>query len=485
MATVGRLNILVGANIAPLKAGLKNASTTVSGFASGIAKGLGNVGGMVKSAIAPIATVGVAAFTAGFVKASSAIDDIAKKSDSLGIATEELIGLRHAGKLAGVEADALDTGLGKMLKTIGGAQSGSAEAIKAIESLGISIEDLQGLTTTQQFGKIADAINSFENPALRAAAATEIFGKNFLQLMPLLTGGSTAVKAASVEADKLGLTFSRLDASKVEGMNDAFTKLSSSIGGVLQKIAIEVAPTFETAFNSAASSVSDLGTTIATFVNESINNILFFASTWNQQWKLMTLNAEIELQKILPQTHAALTGKLAPLGELGPSELEIKRDVLLRDITAEREQWERLREARLHPAKDESAFFGPKAVLDAQDEAAFFGPKAVLDTTTSLVLEKSKKWLDMAKDESAFFEDSVAATKTEFGPSSMLAGATQAGTTAAASQIFAGMAEMSGGTDEVADNTAETADNTAETANNTGRIADAMENWNLGVVEAF
>src|SRR2546426_591780 len=68
---------------------------------------------------------------------------------------------------------------------------------------------------------IADGLSKMENPAQRAAAAVAIFGKAGQGMLPMLLGGAEALSAAQREAEKLGLTFSRLDAAKVELANEA------------------------------------------------------------------------------------------------------------------------------------------------------------------------------------------------------------------------------------------------------------------------
>ena len=61
------------------------------------------------------------------------------------------------------------------------------------------------------------------------------------------------------DAEFLGLTFSRLDAAKVESANDAFTRLGSSLKGGLISAAIELSPILEAIANKLMESARNAG----------------------------------------------------------------------------------------------------------------------------------------------------------------------------------------------------------------------------------
>jgi len=65
-----------------------------------------------------------ASLTVIYKQASANIDALAKQSDRLGIATEDLAGLRHAAELTGVSQQKLDSSIERMVKRMGEAEMG-------------------------------------------------------------------------------------------------------------------------------------------------------------------------------------------------------------------------------------------------------------------------------------------------------------------------------------------------------------------------
>src|SRR5207247_2365101 len=94
---------------------------------------------------------------------------------------------------------------------------------------------------------IADKISKIENPAERATAAMQIFGKSGQQLLPLMMSGAEGLAAAQKEAEKLGLTYNRVDAAKVEAANDSMTRMKAVVTGVGNQLAIQLAPFIDAA----------------------------------------------------------------------------------------------------------------------------------------------------------------------------------------------------------------------------------------------
>ncbi len=81
---------------------------------------------------------------------------------------------------------------------------------------------------------------SIHNPTERATAAIELFGKSGQSLLPLLMQGSEGIAAAQREAEKLGLSFSRIDAHQVEQANEAIVRLKAVFTGIGNQLAIQL-----------------------------------------------------------------------------------------------------------------------------------------------------------------------------------------------------------------------------------------------------
>ena len=115
------------ANILPVdrffNKGLTGAGRRLGSFVGGIARGATKLlafGGA-------LAGIGGAAAFGALVKSSFAtIDALAKTADKLGVSTQALVGLRHAGELAGLSQQNLDTSLEKMTLRISEVADGAA-----------------------------------------------------------------------------------------------------------------------------------------------------------------------------------------------------------------------------------------------------------------------------------------------------------------------------------------------------------------------
>src|SRR5690606_20240331 len=107
----------------------------------------------------------------------------------------------------------------------------------AIEALGLSADALARMKPDEAMAAIADRLKEIKNPAERAAVASDIFGRAGMKLQNVLMGGSEAFKAAREETERLGISFNRVDAAKVEQANDAMMRAKEVVRGVGQQVA--------------------------------------------------------------------------------------------------------------------------------------------------------------------------------------------------------------------------------------------------------
>lgn len=232
MAKVGVIAIDLVASTGKLVKPFAQAQTTIKTFASGLTSTRAQVAGMV-GAIAGL-TGGIISLYSAISRVKSqfsAIDDIAKSADRLGLTTEGFIGIAHGANLAGVEAEQLDKALRHMI-------------VKKDIAINVGgAEKLLHVTDTQSaLEAVADTMAGMATDAERLQYAVDVFGKGGGEMVNLLRGGSDALRASAADAEKLGLTISRIDAAKVEAANDAVTRLGALFDGVARKIAIEISP---------------------------------------------------------------------------------------------------------------------------------------------------------------------------------------------------------------------------------------------------
>lgn len=197
----------------------------------------------VKTAfVGVVAAMSVAQVNQFYQENADGIDKLAKNADKIGITTEALQGLRHAGELGGVAVETMDKSLEKMNKNVSEAATGTGTAVDALDELGLSAKQLNALSADQKMMIIADAMQEVDNKADQTRLAMDLFGKSGGDLTNVLAGGSESIRGATLELDEFGVSITRVDASQVEAANDEFTRVHSLLGSVGQKMAVETAP---------------------------------------------------------------------------------------------------------------------------------------------------------------------------------------------------------------------------------------------------
>lgn len=191
-------------------------------------------------------TAGAAAVAGPFLamvkQFASAGDNLNKMSARTGVSVEALSSLGFAAEQSGADLAALETGLSRMQRTIGDAARGMAGAADSLAQLGLSMEDLNGLSPEEQFKLIAQRLSSIEDPTLRAAAAMSIFGRSGTKLLPLIANGAAGIEELQKEAEALGITLSTEDAQAAADFTDAMNRVVRAIKGTALQIGGALAP---------------------------------------------------------------------------------------------------------------------------------------------------------------------------------------------------------------------------------------------------
>jgi hypothetical protein len=224
-------------NDSKLVRGLANASRKLKAFGAAVT-GWGQ----------RIAAIG-AAVTAPLIGSAKAFsqmgDQIAKMSKRTGISVESLSELAYAAQLSGASVETLETGVRKMQRSIADAAEGTKTAVDALATLGLTVNDLRGLSPEQQFKLIAERLSQIRNPTLKAALAMELLGRSGTQLLPLMENGAAGIDALQKQARDLGLTMSTEDAKSAEALNDAFDALWKVLKHGVFIIGSALAPTVQ------------------------------------------------------------------------------------------------------------------------------------------------------------------------------------------------------------------------------------------------
>jgi hypothetical protein len=141
-----------------------------------------------------------------------------------------------------VSNEEVNKSMGKMLKSVGQARQGLLAQKRAFELLGLSADTLANTDPAEAMIQILGALNKVPNAADKAAAATDIFGRGGMKLIPMAKGGADGIRSLMKEADKLGMTFSGKMAASVEEANDSLTRLWGVFQGAATTLTVQLAP---------------------------------------------------------------------------------------------------------------------------------------------------------------------------------------------------------------------------------------------------
>ena len=192
------------------------------GLAAGVAGAAVKVGMMAVEA----ATASARAVVDGFRQAIDLGGKLNELSSRTGETAGNLIVLQRAFENSGVGADAVGQSINKLQKFMAEAAAGSAQQTDTLNALGISMSDLAGKTPTEQMQVLAQKIAAISDPAQRARASMEIFGKSGGQLLPLLNNFSGELDTARGQLGSMPGAMDR-SAKAMDDLGDGMGAISS------------------------------------------------------------------------------------------------------------------------------------------------------------------------------------------------------------------------------------------------------------------
>jgi len=183
-------------------------------------------------------------FISAAAGSAAAVDDLSKRT---GISTQTLQGYGLAASQSGVSTELMGKSLQKLTVIQGKAQNGNKAAADAFSAIGLSMQDLAGLSPEKTFEAVTDAISKLPTVAQQSAAAVSLFGKSGTELLPIFQEGTGYLAKMRKEAEELGIVLSKEQMSGLAGLDDMIAKVTLAFGGLAQRIVAELVPQLMTA----------------------------------------------------------------------------------------------------------------------------------------------------------------------------------------------------------------------------------------------
>lgn len=179
-------------------------------------------------------------------RAIQAGDGLDKMSERTGIAVETLSRFDAVARMTDTSLDSVQKGLQRLATVQFEAAKGGEAQIAMLEALGIRVDEIGKLAPDEVLMRVADAFASVEDPAMRSALASEVFGRNLgNELIPLLSEGSDGLKRMMDLSDRLGYTMSKETAEAMSKLVDEITIMQIGMDGIFRKVADDLLPTMQ------------------------------------------------------------------------------------------------------------------------------------------------------------------------------------------------------------------------------------------------
>lgn len=192
------------------------------GLAAGVAGAAVKLGMMAVEG----ATAAARAVVDGFGQAIDLGGQLTDLSSRTGETAGNLLVLQRAFENSGVGADKVGGSINKLQKFMADAAAGGAEQTATLNALGISMSDLAGKTPTEQMQVLASKIAGISDPAQRARASMEVFGKSGGELLPLLNNFSGELDAAKGQLGSMPGVMDR-SAAAMDQLGDNFSAIKT------------------------------------------------------------------------------------------------------------------------------------------------------------------------------------------------------------------------------------------------------------------
>ena len=195
-------------------------------------------------------TVGAAAaVTTGVYKLASSTsehaDEIDKMSQKLGLSRSSYQEWDYVLSQAGVEITSMSTGLKTLTNKLDDAKNGSKKAVAMFNQLGLSMEELQGMSREDVFNAVIKSMQGMEDSAERAALANDLFGRSGQELTALFNSTAESTEELKQKAHDLGMVMTDDAVQAGVDLNDTLDTAKRSITSVKNVIGSAAIPVVE------------------------------------------------------------------------------------------------------------------------------------------------------------------------------------------------------------------------------------------------
>ena len=234
--------------------GVTSANDRGHKLASSLSKAFGKIKTAATAAIS-IAGVkkGIDTMLAFAGEVSNVGDKIDKQSQALGLSRKAYQEWDYILGQNGASIDSLGVSMKTLNSAILSASEGSAESTSAFAKLGVGIHELETMSLEDQFDAVVRAFQKMPAGAQKSALAVKLFGRNGMELLPLLNQSETSLDELRARAEELGIIMSEDAVDASVAYNDALDDLNRTFNGLKYSVGAKLLPAMTAAFGKITS----------------------------------------------------------------------------------------------------------------------------------------------------------------------------------------------------------------------------------------
>lgn len=223
------VTVKIGGSIAGLKGALKNAEGIVQNFGRKL-KGF-RIGSMLAGGITAAVAAATAMAASKFRQLVDKLDDLGKRARGFGMTAEQIQGIDEAARKSNISLEAVGGSISRVFDTVANARNGVKSAVDALAKVGVTVEELSGISSYQIFEKLVKAVSDIPDPTERASAAMDVFGKALAKNTAFFQDFQQNVDAFKAS----GRLISDEDVKAAEQIKDYMAEIEASWNAILIK----------------------------------------------------------------------------------------------------------------------------------------------------------------------------------------------------------------------------------------------------------
>lgn len=259
----GILSHVLGHSLQDVTSKVQGATHEFGGLGSAISSAAGSVGSMtgpVGMALGSIAAIATTAVGAGFAifelaeKAAKYGDSIQDAHLKTSLSVDSIQALKVAGAQAGMEIEAMSSGLVKFTNNLGAADDGNKEMVKFMKSQGVTAFEDSSKALGQFLTHFATLRSDEEKTQAVSKAFGAKFGANMIETFDIVGGN---IDEFTKKLKEQGVLMSEDEVKASDAFMDKLNELEHQFSAISNTIGLEVLPTFMALFYETGKSLEE------------------------------------------------------------------------------------------------------------------------------------------------------------------------------------------------------------------------------------